>query len=97
MSPDPITRARDAIDRVDAAIVSLVAERVRLAEALGAVKRASALPVVDRAQEDEVLRRAADRAESAGLEVEGVVALFRGLVDMARRAQGEEPDGPRAA
>lgn len=94
---DPIVRARDAIDRVDSAIVSLVAERVRLAEALGAVKRAGALPVVDMLQEQEVLRRAAERAEAAGLERDAVVELFRELIAMARRAQGAEPDGPTAA
>ena len=97
MSADPIARARDAIDRVDAALVSLVAERVRLAEALGAVKRAGALPLVDVSQEQEVLRRAAERASAAGLAPEPVVELFRALIAMARRAQGSEPDGGAAS
>jgi chorismate mutase len=45
--------------------------------------------VVDVPQEDVVLRRAADRARAAGLEAGAVTDLFRVLVALARRAQGE--------
>ncbi len=80
---------RARIERVDAALVSLVAERQALARAVGAHKRAQGLPVIDPAREAAVIARAGTLARDAGLPEEEVRAIFRRLVALSRRAQSD--------
>ncbi|HLL45928.1 MAG TPA: chorismate mutase [Longimicrobiaceae bacterium] len=80
---------RAEIERIDREIVSLVAERVRLAREVGKAKRAADLPTLDPAREAAVVRRAGALAREAGLVDEEMRALFWHLIGLSRRAQVE--------
>ncbi len=87
ISPDELETLRAEIERVDDALVSLLASRRTLVQRVGAVKRARGLAVVDPAREAGVVRRAAERARAAGLPEDAVRELFRRLIAMAREQQ----------
>jgi chorismate mutase len=81
---------RSEIERVDRTIVALIGERVRLARAVGAAKRAAGLPTLDPAREAAVVRRAGALAREAGLDDEEVRYIFWHLIGLSRRAQVQE-------
>ena len=83
-----LARLRDAVEDVDARTVALIAERVRLARAIGTVKRTLGRPTLDLRQEAAVVRRAGELARQHGLDDEAVRTLFWHLMALARRAQG---------
>jgi chorismate mutase len=80
---------RAQIERIDRALIGLIAERVRLAREVGEAKRALGLPVLDPAREAAVVRRAGTLAREAGLADEDVRYLFWHLIGLSRRAQME--------
>ncbi len=80
---------RQEIERVDHALIALIAERVSLAERVGVAKRALGLPVLDPAREAAVVRRAGTVARDAGLQDEDVRYIFWHLIGLSRRAQME--------
>ncbi len=92
---EALARVREEIGRVDAELVSLLARRVELAREAGRTKRAAGLPLVDPAQEREVLERARALAEAAGLPGAELQALLRSVFGLSRRAQlsGEDAVG----
>lgn len=71
---------RDAIDRVDDAILELLAERAALVRALWADKQAAGRPQVDPTREAEIFARLRAAAEARGLDPEAVEAIFRRVV-----------------
>lgn len=81
---------RGEIEALDARLVGLLAERLRLACAAGEAKRAAGLPTLDPAREAAVVRRAAAAARRAGLPVEPVRDIFWHIVGLCRGAQAEE-------
>jgi len=90
--PDEVAALRDRIEAVDRAIVERIAERVRLAEAIGRAKREAGLPTLDPGREAAVIRRATAMARDEGMEAEDVRDVFWHIVGLCRRAQlGEEP------
>jgi chorismate mutase len=78
---------RAEIERIDRALVDLIAERVRLGARAAAAKRAGDLPILDPAQEARVVRRAAELAREAGLPAEDLRDLFWRLIGMTRRLE----------
>ena len=89
--PDEVLSAgRAEIERIDRALVALLAERVRSGESIAAVKRRLALPITDPAQEARVVRRAAQLARDAGLPEEGVRDLFWRVIALTRDAEHAE-------
>lgn len=90
---DPIRRleeVRTEIERIDRALVTLIADRVSLGRKVGAAKRQAGLPVLDPVREAAVVRRAGALAREAGLEDEDVRYIFWHLIGLSRRAQMEE-------
>ena len=85
-----LDRARGEIERIDRALVTLIAERVQLARRVGLAKRALELPTLDPAREAAVVRRAGELAREAGLEDEDVRYIFWHLIGLSRRAQLQE-------
>ena len=80
---------RTQIERIDRALIGLIAERVCLAREVGEAKRALGLPVLDPAREAAVVRRAGTLAREAGLADEDVRYVFWHLIGLSRRAQME--------
>jgi chorismate mutase len=82
---------REEIERIDAGIVQLVADRVRLVREVGRIKAARGLPILDPAREAAVVTRASALARDANLPEDDVRALFWRLMALSRRVQGTSP------
>ena len=78
---------RRAIDALDASLIDVVAERVRLAVAVAERKAMRGAPLLDPAREAEVVELAALRGEAAGLDPDEIRAFVRRLLALSRRAQ----------
>jgi len=85
--PHELTELREAIEQVDDALITLLAERQSLVKRVGATKRAAGIAVVDPAREAGVVRRAAERARNVGLPPDAVRELFRRLIALSREQQ----------
>ncbi len=85
-----LARLRTELERIDHALITLIAERLRIALAAGRAKRMSGDPVVDYAREAAVVRQAAGLARRMGLDEEEVRLIFWCLIDLSRRAQLEQ-------
>jgi chorismate mutase len=84
---ETLAALRAEIERMDRALVDLVAARVRVAREAGEVKRGAGLPVLDPAREAAVVRRAGTMARDAGLDAEDVRGVFWQVIELSRRAQ----------
>ena len=84
-----LLQIRGEIERIDRALIGLIAERVGLARRVGSAKRTLDLPILDPAREAAVVRRAGVLAREAGLEDEDVRYVFWHLIGLSRRAQME--------
>ncbi len=80
---------REKIDRTDAALAPLLAERMRLSDEIGALKREKDLPVRDKQREETLLRRV---SVLAGEESGSVAAVYQAILaeSRARQTRGEE-------
>lgn len=85
--PSDLTHLREEIERIDRDLIRLIARRVELARAVGAVKRATGLPALDPPREAAVIRRVSEIARDEGAPEEDVRYLFWHLIGMSRRAQ----------
>ena len=85
-----LAEIRQEIERIDRALIELIAERVQLARRIGTVKKAAGLPTLDPPREAAVVRRAGALAREAGLEDEDVRYIFWHLIGLSRRTQLEQ-------
>jgi chorismate mutase len=81
---------RGEIERIDDAIVALLAERMEIGKRTGELKRAVGLPILDPTREAAVIRRITEVARDAGLPPEPVREVFWQIVGMSRRSQETE-------
>jgi chorismate mutase len=86
---ETLPELRERIDRIDHALVALLAERVAVARRVGQVKAADGLPITDPSREAAVVARASRLAREAGLPDDDVRALFWQLLAITRRAQAK--------
>ncbi|HEX2368703.1 MAG TPA: chorismate mutase [Acidimicrobiia bacterium] len=82
-----VGRMRREVDMVDRDIVRLLAERRRLAMAIGRVKAARGIPVYAPSREAELLEIIRTEAEHHGLDPDHTVALFESILEESRAAQ----------
>jgi len=85
-----LARVRGEIERLDRALIGLIAERVALARQVGPLKQALGMPILDPPREAAIVRRAGELAREAGLQDEDVRYIFWHLVGLSRRVQLEE-------
>jgi chorismate mutase / prephenate dehydrogenase len=78
---------RKEIQDVDAAIIALLAKRMRIVRAIGEVKRSEGIAVVDPAREAAVVSYVAQLARDAGLPEDDVRELFWRIMALSRREQ----------
>jgi chorismate mutase / prephenate dehydratase len=81
---------RKKIDRVDGDILRLLAVRLELAKDIGAAKKRIGKPIMDRGREAEVLAKVSEKAKILGLGHEDVQVIFKDVIAMSRRIQGED-------
>lgn len=84
-----VERAREEIERVDRQLVTLIAERTRVAREIGRAKRAAGMTTLDPAREAAVVRRAGELARELGLDDEVVRRIFWQLIALSRSVQNE--------
>ena len=77
---------RKAIDEVDARLLELIAERVRLVLKVGEYKRERGIPVYDPERERLLLERLTSRAPEP-LKGDTVRRVFERLIDESRRLE----------
>lgn len=82
-----LAAVRDEIERLDAMLITMIAERTAFARAAGRLKAVAGLPVTDPAREAAVVARASRLARDAGLPEDEIRTLFWQLLAMSRRAQ----------
>lgn len=82
-----LSRLRVEIERIDRALLDLIAERVHIGATIGRAKTEAGLSICDPAREAAVVRKAGARARTVGLDEEGVRQLYWSLVALSRRNQ----------
>lgn len=81
---------RDEINRLNVEIVERLADRVRVAMEIGAVKHRHGRPIVDRSREARVYRQVRALAEEAGIAPGGVERVFRVIIELCTLAERED-------
>jgi chorismate mutase len=87
IAAEDLGRLREEIERIDRALVGLIRERVRVARLVLQAKELAGLPVIDAAQESQVIRRSTTLAQAAGLPPEDIGDVFSRVVAITRRAE----------
>jgi len=85
-----LAAAREEIEQLDRELVALVARRVAIARRVGTLKHRLGMTTLDPEREASVVRRAAELARDAALDVEELRHLFWCVVGLSRRAQMEQ-------
>jgi len=88
-SDNALAMLREKVEQVDTGIVTLLAQRIELARAVGTHKREAGLATLDAKREAAVLRRAGTLAREAGLPEEAVRQLFWTIIGICRHAQDD--------
>jgi chorismate mutase/prephenate dehydrogenase len=88
---DPtLDELRERIERLDAALIELAAERIALAREVGEVKRRNQMPTVDFAREAHVLARARATAKALGVAPHVAEDVISRLIVASVSAQDED-------
>lgn len=80
---------RDTLDRIDAALVYLLAERFSVTETIGQLKADIDLPALDAQRETAQLERLQKIAEASGLDPDRLERVFRAITGMVRERHEE--------
>lgn len=84
-----LTTYRETLDRLDAALVYLLAERFSVTEKIGQLKADAALPALDATREKSQLERLQNIAEAAGLDVRHLERVFYEITGVVRERHEE--------
>ncbi|HOT93745.1 MAG TPA: chorismate mutase [Methanoregulaceae archaeon] len=84
-----IEELRAEIDRIDTAIVDLIAERQAFAGRMARVKYTIGLPIRDAKRRQQVLEHAFERAVERGIDPRAVQRVMEVLVEMSEERQRE--------
>jgi chorismate mutase/prephenate dehydratase len=79
---------RKMIDQVDASIVGLIAERIKLAEQIGALKREQGQQIEDRQREEKILEHIRELARAQGVNQTDIENIYRQIFAVAKSIQG---------
>jgi chorismate mutase len=81
MSDEMLNRYRQSIDRIDAALVFLLAERFQITQAVGRHKAQTGLPPADPGREERQIARLRDLAAQADLDPEFSEKFLRFIIE----------------
>ncbi len=94
-----LKQLRSRIDELDDKIVLLLKDRMKIVEEIAETKKEDGLPILDPQRETELYDNVRSKAEKLGLDGSDIESIFREIVSMSRRIQGEERSvaflGPR--
>ncbi|WP_224336322.1 chorismate mutase [Haloprofundus halobius] len=91
LRPDEMSldELREEIEDIDRELVELIARRTYVADTIAQVKAERDLPTTDEAQEDKVMERAGENAETFEVDANLVKAIFRLLIELNKVEQRE--------
>jgi chorismate mutase/prephenate dehydratase len=81
---------RRKIDSIDAEIVKLIGDRIKIAREIGGEKRSQGRQVNDRAREKRVLNHIKGLARSENIDQEVIEDIYQQIITACRRTQGTE-------
>lgn len=81
MPDETLSRYRQSIDNIDAAIVHMLAERFKITQAVGRYKAESGLPPADTGREEKQIARLRQLAHDADLDPEFSEKFLRFIID----------------
>jgi chorismate mutase/prephenate dehydratase len=81
---------RDQIDKADDELIAALAKRMQLVKHVARTKEAAGISVLDSGRERNVLKRIAQKAEQAGLDINMVETLLRSVISHSRARQHRE-------
>ena len=81
---------RDEINKLNAEIMERLADRVKVARKIGAVKTRHGRPIEDRSREERVFNQVHALAEEAGIDHRGVERVFREIIELCTQAEKED-------
>ena len=93
MGDDMLARYRKSIDRIDAALVFLLAERFQITQAVGAHKAEAGLPPADPAREQAQVARLRALAQEADLDPEFSEKFLRFVIEEVIRHHERAREG----
>lgn len=82
-----VERWRAAIDFCDDSILTILDQRVEVAQLIGSRKRELGLPIRDAAREEAVLGRLVERSKGGALDERAVRAIFGTILEETRRLE----------
>ena len=97
MSDAQLTRFRQSIDNIDAALVFLLAERFKVTQAVGTYKAEHGLPPADPGREDAQITRLRALAKDADLDPEFSEKFLRFIIDEVIRHHEKARSGTAGA
>lgn len=81
MADETLSRYRQSIDNIDAALVFMLAERFKITQAVGAYKATHDLPPADPGREERQIERLRGLARDADLDPEFSEKFLRFIID----------------
>ena len=81
MPDETLTRFRQSIDNIDAALIHMLAERFKVTQAVGAYKAEHGLPSADPGREEAQIARLRALADGADLDPEFSEKFLRFIID----------------
>ncbi|NLS29264.1 hypothetical protein S2M10_42860 [Sphingomonas sp. S2M10] len=98
MTDATLTRFRQSIDNIDAALVFMLAERFKVTQAVGRYKAETGLPAADPGREEAQIARLRALAQDADLDPEFSEKFLRFIIDEVIRhhRQAQEAGTPGA-
>jgi chorismate mutase len=90
---DKLTRYRESIDNIDAALVFMLAERFKITQAVGEYKATTSLPPADPGREERQIARLRQLAKDANLDPDFTEKFLRFIIDEVIRHHERIRDG----
>lgn len=97
MTDATLTRFRQSIDNIDAALVFMLAERFKVTQAVGRYKAEAGLPPADPGREEAQIARLRALAQNADLDPEFSEKFLRFIIDEVIRHHQQAQEAETAA